>query len=193
MKRTNVDMLNGSIAKGLLSLTAPIMIMNVLQSLFNIIDMRVLSVYSNDSSVGAVGACSALTVLSTTLLIGLSTGANIIVARRIGEGNKEQADRAVMTSLLIAVVGGLGLMVLGSSLAEPLLRLINCPESLLEKATIYLKMYFYGVPFSLLSGHCVACCFQTAGYSQESNPCRYRHFPADRNSAAAFLHPTVGH
>ena len=80
MKRNNVDMLTGSITKGLLSMTAPIMIMNVLQALFNIIDMTALSMSSDSTAVGAVGACGILTVLSTSLLIGISSGANIIVA-----------------------------------------------------------------------------------------------------------------
>ena len=150
MKTRHVDMLNGSITKGLLSLTAPIMIMNVLQTLFNIIDMTVLGNYSNDTAVGAVGACGTLTVLSTSLLIGISSGANIIVARRIGEKNKERTDSAAMTSIILAIVGGIALMIVGATFSEFFLKLTNCPESLLEKATIYFQMYFYGVPFSLL-------------------------------------------
>ena len=113
MKSKNVNMLSGSITKGLLSMTAPIMIMNVLQSLFNIIDMTTLSTSPDPTAVGAVGACGILTVLSTSLLVGISTGANIIVARRIGENNKERTDRAVMTSLLTAILGGIALMVVG--------------------------------------------------------------------------------
>lgn len=150
MKSRHVDMLNGSITKGLLSLTMPIMIMNVLQALFNIVDMTVLGKFSNDAAVGAVGACTILTVLSTSLLIGISSGANIIVARRIGEKNKERTDSAAMTSVILAVVGGIALMIVGAIFAEFFLKLTNCPESLLPKATIYFQMYFYGVPFSLL-------------------------------------------
>lgn len=150
MKSRHVDMLNGSITKGLLSLTMPIMIMNVLQALFNIVDMTVLGKYSNDAAVGAVGACTILTVLSTSLLIGISSGANIIVARRIGEKNKERTDSAAMTSIILAVVGGIALMIVGAIFAEFFLKLTSCPESLLPKATIYFQMYFYGVPFSLL-------------------------------------------
>ena len=87
MQRNNVDMLSGSITKGLLSMAVPIMIMNILQTMFNIIDMTVLKMFSDEMSVGAIGACGSLTVLATTFLSGLSTGANIIVARRIGEKN----------------------------------------------------------------------------------------------------------
>lgn len=105
-------MLSGSITKGLLSLAVPIMIMNVMQNLFNVIDMTALRHFADDMAVGAVGTCGALIVLCTSLLIGLAAGANIIVAKRIGSGNKESADRAVMTSLLIAVIGGLIMMVI---------------------------------------------------------------------------------
>ena len=113
MKTKNVNMLSGSITKGMLSMAIPIMIMNVAQSLFNIIDMTVLRIYSNDSAVGAVGACGILITLCTSLLIGLSAGANVIVARRVGSGDKEKTDNAVMTSLLISVTGGIILMVAG--------------------------------------------------------------------------------
>lgn len=156
MKRNNVDMLTGSITKGLLSMTAPIMIMNVLQALFNIIDMTALSMSSDSTAVGAVGACGILTVLSTSLLIGISSGANIIVARRIGENDKERTDRAVMTSILLAIVGGIALMVIGVVFSEFFLRLTNCPDILLPKATIYFKIYFYGVPISMIYNFCAS-------------------------------------
>lgn len=76
-------MLSGSIVKGLFQISIPIMIMNVLQSLFNIIDMTVLKNFGSDElAVGAVGVCGTLITLITGLLIGISAGANVVVARR---------------------------------------------------------------------------------------------------------------
>lgn len=156
MKKTNVDMLNGSIVKGLLSLAVPIMIMNLLQSMFNIIDMTVLKMYADDMSVGAIGVCGSLTVLATTFLAGLSTGANIVVARRIGEKNKDAADKAAMTSILLAIVSGLLFMVIGVVFAEFFLKLTKCPDSLLPEATVYFKLYFCSVPILMVYNFCAS-------------------------------------
>ena len=156
MKSNHVNMLSGSITKGLLSMTIPIMIMNVMQSLFSITDMTVLRFFSDDRAVGAVGACGMLITLSTSLLIGISAGANVIVARRIGAGDRERADKAAMTSLLFSVVGGLVLMLIGVTSSETFLKMTNCPDSLLSQATKYFKIHFYGVPVVMFYNFCAS-------------------------------------
>lgn len=156
MRTKNVDMLSGPITKGLLSMTIPIMIMNVMQSLFNIIDMTVLRIFSDDKAVGAVGACGVLIALCTSLLIGISVGANVVIARRLGSKDKERADKAVMTSLLFSVVGGIVLMLIGITFAETFLKMTNCPEGLLPQATVYFQIYFGGVPVLMFYNFCAA-------------------------------------
>lgn len=151
MRKDRVDMLSGSITKSLLSMIVPIMLTNVLTSLMNITDMTVLKIFSNEKAVGAVGACGALITLCTCLLIGISTGANVIVAKRIGAGDKERADKATMTAIMTAIVGGLALMVIGVLLAEPLLNLTNCPEGLMPQAIIYFRLYFVAMPLIMLN------------------------------------------
>lgn len=150
MKKSNINMLEGSITKGLLALTIPIMIMNTMQVLFNTVDMAILKIFSDDNAVGAVGACGNLIALFTNLLIGIAAGANIVVARRLGEKNKERADRAGMTSLLIALVGGLLLAVIGVTFSETFLKMTNCPDRLMSQAVVYFKLYFYGIPVFML-------------------------------------------
>ncbi len=150
MKKKNVDMLSGSVTKGLLAMTIPIMIMNVVQCLFSIADSAILKKFGYESAVGAVGACGTLIVLFTGLLIGLSVGANVVVARYIGAGNKKKAEDAVVTSILLALTGGALLMLVGAVFAQKLLEMINCPETLLEQATTYFRIYFYGVPIIML-------------------------------------------
>ncbi len=150
MKTSNVNMLSGSITKGLIALTIPIMIMNVMQSLFNITDMTVLRIFADDRAVGAVGACGMLITLCTSLFIGTSVGVNVIVARRLGAGNGGRAGKAVMTAILFAIFSGMILMGIGVTFAETFLRMTNCPESLLPQAVQYFKIYFYGVPILLL-------------------------------------------
>ena len=101
--KKDVDMLNGPITKGLLTIALPVMLMNVLQSLFNIIDMTVLRNFGDSGSVGAVGVCGYLISLITGLLIGCSSGANVVIARYIGQNDKEGANRAVSSALLFSV------------------------------------------------------------------------------------------
>ena len=158
MRRREVNMLSGSIVKGLLSIAIPVMIMNVIQSLFNIIDMTILKNYdvSGGNSVGAVGACGAMITLITGLLIGVSAGANVIVAKYIGRGSKEQVERAVGSAILFSFVGGLVLAIMGISCAEVFLRWNNCPESLLADAVLYFRLYFSGVPILMVYNFCAA-------------------------------------
>lgn len=156
MKNVEVNMLSGSITKGLLSMAIPIMIMNVMQMLFNIIDMTVLGKFVDDTAVGAVGACGTLISLFTGLLIGVSTGANVIVAKHIGEGDRKRTEQAVGTALLFSIVSGFALLVIGVSCSEIFLRWTNCPESILEQAVLYFKVYFYGVPIILFYNFCAS-------------------------------------
>ncbi len=156
MKIKNVDMLSGPVTKGLLSMAVPIMIMNVMQTLFTIIDMTSLEYFSSDSDVGAIGVCGTLISLITSLMIGISSGANVIVAKRIGQGDKKGTNESTMTAILTAIVGGLLLMVVGVIFAKTFLKMTNCPESLLPKATNYFKIYFLGVPILMFYNFCAS-------------------------------------
>ncbi len=150
MKNKNVNMLSGPITKGLLALTIPIIVMNVVQNIFSIVDMKILSNWVGDGAVGAVGASGTLITLCTCLLIGIATGSNIVVAKRMGERNSERMDKAVGTSMIVAIVGGILLAVIGLIFAETFLKWTNCPDALLADATLYFRLYFVGVPFLLL-------------------------------------------
>ena len=155
-KRKDVNMLEGSIVKGLLTIALPIMIMNVIQSIFGIIDMTVLKIYQTDTAVGAVGACGTLISLITGLLIGISSGANVIIARYIGQRDRERVERAVGTALLFAFVGGTALAVIGISCAEIFLGWMNCPDKLLPGAVLYFRLYFLGVPILMVYNFCAS-------------------------------------
>lgn len=150
MKNKNVNMLSGSITKGLLALTIPIMVMNVVQNLYNIIDMTLLGNWAGDGAVGAVGASGTLITLCTCLLTGIATGSNIVVAKRMGEKNNTRVEKAVGTSMIVAIVGGILLAIIGFVFAETFLKWTNCPEVLLADATLYFRLYFLGVPFLMI-------------------------------------------
>lgn len=157
MFKKNVNMLSGSIVKGLLTIAFPIMIMNVLQSLFNIVDMTVLKTYDADGlSVGAVGACGTLIILITNLVIGIATGANVVVAKHLGRKDIPHAERAAGTAVAFSVVAGLALTVIGVSCARLFLGWVNCPEQLMSRAVLYFRLYFAGVPILMVYNFCSA-------------------------------------
>lgn len=156
--KKDVDMLSGSIVKGLVTIAIPIMVMNVLQSLFNIVDMTVLKMFdtSGGYTVGAVGTCSMIITLITGLLTGVSSGANVVISRHLGSGDKERTERAIGSSVLISLVGGFLLLIIGVSFAEVFLKWNNCPEQLLPDAALYFRLYFVGVPISMLYNFCAS-------------------------------------
>ena len=149
-------MLSGSIFKGLFALTIPIMIMNVLQNTFNLIDMMVLGKFANDTAVGAVGTCGSLISLCTGLFVGVSTGANVAVAKSIGAKDTERTERVIGTSILFALIGGIVLLIIGTSLAEVFLKMIKCPETLLPDSVLYFRLYFLSAPMILLYNFCAS-------------------------------------
>ncbi len=151
-------MLSGSITRGILKIAIPVMIMNVIMSLFNIVDMTVLKSFdsSDGYSVGAVGACSTLITLITGLLIGVSVGANVVISKYIGRADKESVDRAIGSAVLFSVVGGVGLSIIGISCAELFLCWMNCPDRLMAGAVLYFRMYFAGIPILMLYNFCAA-------------------------------------
>ena len=166
MRKQEVNMLSGSITKGLFAISMPIMIMNVVQSLFNIVDMTVLKSYDTmGTAVGAVGVCGMLITLITGLLIGVASGANVVVARFIGEGNREKVERAIGTSFAFALAGGVAMAVVGLAFAEVFLRWTNCPEELLPQAVLYFRLYFTGAPILLIYNFCAAV-LRSAGDSR---------------------------
>ena len=154
--KKDVNMLSGSIVKGLLTIAIPIMIMNVLQSMFNIIDMTVLKTYDTELTVGAVGACGYIITLMTGLVVGLSSGANVVIARFIGQGDKERVERAIGTALLLAVTGGVLLLIIGITFAEVILTWMNCPENLLPYSALYFRLYFVGAPILMVYNFCAS-------------------------------------
>ncbi len=166
LKRKDVDFLNGPITKGILTISVPIMVMNVIASLFTIIDMGVLKMYSSDEyTIGAIGVCGSLITLITLLLSGIFTGTNVVTARAIGSGNYEKASRSVGTSIFFSIVGGIVMMFIGVIFGKVFLTWNNCPTQLLEKATLYFRLYFLGAPLMAIN-NCLAAILRSTGDSQ---------------------------
>ena len=167
LKRKDVNMLEGSIVKGLLALALPTMLANVIQSMYNIVDMRVLKMFDpgDGLAIGAVSACGNLTNLITALVIGIATGSNVIVSRYIGRKDPESRDKAMHTALAFSIVAGIVLSLIGVIGAPYFLTWTNTDPDLMPQAVLYFRMYFGGVVI-LLSHNFLGSFLRASGDSR---------------------------
>lgn len=156
MKRSNINMLNGPILSNILLYTLPIIATGLLQLLFNAADLVIVGQFCGSISVGAVGATGSITNLIVNLFIGLSTGAGVTVAHAIGGHKDTDTYRAIHTAIPIALIGGVILTVVGVGFAETFLVLMDTPSDILPLSTVYMKIYFAGITFTLIYNFCAA-------------------------------------
>lgn len=145
-KKYEIDMCNGPILRKMLMFTLPLMLSSMLQLLFNAADIIVVGKWCGDNSLGAVGSNTALINLLTNVFIGLSIGANVLVARFYGSGNQKDLSETVHTAMLLSIISGFILTVVGELFARQLLILMKTPDEILDLATEYLRIYFIGMP-----------------------------------------------
>lgn len=150
MKKHTVDMTKGSVFKHLIKFAIPIMIAGMLQNLYNAADMVVVGKFAGKESLAAVGSTGSAINLLVNTFIGLSSASNVIVARKFGAGNKSGVSKAVHTAIALCIAGGIVLSVLGILLAEKILLLMDSPSDVIHLSTLYMRIYFAGIPIMLL-------------------------------------------
>ena len=156
MKRRNRSMLEGPLFSGIVSYTVPIILTGILQLLFNAADLVVVGQFCGSVSVGAVGATGAVTNLIVNLFIGLSGGAGVAVAHGLGGRQNEDVHRTVHTAIPVAVLGGVLLTAVGIFCSEGLLVMMGTPENVLPLSTVYMKIYFSGMVFTMIYNFCAS-------------------------------------
>lgn len=154
--RKDIDMTSGPVFSKMLVFVLPLIFTNLLQVLYNAADMIVVGFSPEPDAVGAIGTTSAFTSLIINLFIGLSVGANVVVARHIGAGDKERASRAVHTATVAALLFGIAGAVVGISIARPVMVLMGNEGKLLDLSVTYTRIYFAAIPFHALSNYAIA-------------------------------------
>ena len=152
-EKTKIEITSGRIFPQLLVFVLPILATNLLQMLYNAADMMVVSLSSEENAVGAIGTTTAFVSLIVNVFIGFSVGANVVVARHIGANDRERTQRAVHTSLIMALACGVLSLVLGILISRPVLSAMGNTGSLLDLAVKYTDIYFAGVPFLALTNY----------------------------------------
>ena len=152
MKRTarEIDLLHGPLLPKLVAFALPIALSSLLQQLFNAVDTSVVGRFADANALAAVGTNGEVAALLVTVSSGLAVGANVAIARCIGEERWEEIPALRRTALALALLVGVGVAVLGQWAAAPLLRLLHTPAEVLPLATTYLRIYLAGYPFLLL-------------------------------------------
>lgn len=149
-KTYEIDMCSGAILPKLLQFALPLMFSSILQLLFNAADIIVVGRWAGDNSLAAVGSNASIIGLLTNLFIGLSVGANILAARFYGAREEENLRQTVHTALLVSLLGGMLLAVTGALGAHTILIWMQSPPEVLDLATLYLRIYFLGMPATML-------------------------------------------
>ena len=146
----SIDMVNGPLAGKLLLFALPLMLSSLLQLLFNAADVVVVGRYAGKEALAAVGSNGSLINLLVNLFIGFSVGANVVVARDLGAGREEDVGKSVHTSVTLSLISGVVLMAAGTILARQLLVWTASPAEVIGLATVYLRIYFCGMPANML-------------------------------------------
>lgn len=152
MKKTSkdMDMLNGSMGDKILLFALPLAVTGILQQLFNAADIAVVGRFVGKNAMAAVGSNSPIIALIISLFTGISIGANVVIAKFIGQNRKDGVKRAVHTALLFAFLSGIVFAVICLLLSKRILSLMSIPENVFDMALLYFRVYIAGMPVILL-------------------------------------------
>lgn len=149
-KSKEMDMLNGGLAGNLILFAIPLACSSILQQLFNSADVAVVGRFAGDAALAAVGSCVALVGIFVNLIVGLSVGPNAALATLIGQNKREQIGTMLHTIMLFGMLLGILLMGAGMLSARMVLELSGTPESVLNEALLYIRIYFLSIPFMVV-------------------------------------------
>ncbi len=147
---SRMDMINGSLGDKIIKYALPLAVTGVLQQLFNAADLAVVGQFSGKEAMAAVGGNAPVIGLLVNLFVGISLGSNVIIARSIGQGDKETITKTVHTSIVMALLGGALLTILGEFFAPGVVNMLDVPGEVYPMAVKYLRIYLAGMPVIML-------------------------------------------
>ena len=143
-------MCNGSILDKLISFSIPLMLSGILQLLFNAVDIIVVGRFTGSEALAAVGSTTALINVFVNFFIGISLGSNVLAARFFAAGKDKEMSETVHTAITLALISGVGMGIIGVLAAKGALMLMDTPDNVLNLSTLYMRIYFVGMPFFML-------------------------------------------
>lgn len=150
MAKVETDMLHGPLLGKIVMFALPYAATGILQQLFNSVNVFVVGRFDSSHAMAAVGATTFLINLIINLFLGVSVGANAVIANNIGRRDPQAVHRAVSTTAALSLIGGAILLVVGLLVATPLLRLLGTPADVIHDSALYLNICFLGAPFFMV-------------------------------------------
>ena len=145
-----IDMCTGSLPQKILLFSLPLMATGMLQLLFNAADIIVVGRFSGSEALAAVGSTTALISMFTNLFIGVSLGTSVLTARFYAAGRDQEVSETVHTSIMLALLSGILMVFVGLFFSRGALELMDTPDDVIDLSTLYMKIYFVGMPFFML-------------------------------------------
>ena len=145
-----MDMTTGPLIPEILKFSGPLVLTGILQLLYNAADIVVVGRFAGAASLAAVGSTGSLINLIINVFMGLSVGASVMVAKHFGAGNRQAVENGVHTAITVAILAGILVGVFGFVMARPLLRLMDSPPDVLDLASLYMRIFFLGMPANML-------------------------------------------
>lgn len=149
-KDYTLNLSEGPILKNLLLFSLPLIASSVLQLFFNAADVVVVGRFAGDNSLAAVGSNGSIVNLLTNVFMGMSVGANVLVARYFAAKQETEVRKTVHTAITLSVISGILLAIVGVLAAKQLLIWMQSPAEVIELSALYLRIYFLGMPATLL-------------------------------------------
>ena len=145
-----MDMTTGSILPKLVRFTIPLMVMGMLQLLYNAADIVVVGHWGSENSLAAVSSTGALINLIVNVFMGLSVGTSVVVSQHFGAGEMKDVSETVHTSIATALISGVAVGIFGFFAARQMLVWMDSPDSVIDLSALYVKIYFIGMPANML-------------------------------------------
>ena len=150
MKNKSVDMIRGPLLKNIVTFAIPVILGGWMQLFFNAADTIVIGQFCGSASVGAMGATGAISALVVNMFVGLSSGVSVAVANAAGSRDDDMIQKSVHTALMTAIIGGIIVALIGVPFAKDLLRMMDTPESVIDKSVVYMRIILGGNICSLV-------------------------------------------
>ena len=147
------SMTEGSLWNKILGFAFPLAMTGILQQAFNAADIAVVGNFTGElgeACMAAVGANTPIINFIINGFLGISLGTNVVIANAVGSKDDETVQKAVHTSMIVAVLGGVIIALLGELLAEPIFRMQNISDEAFSMALLYFRIYIAGTPVILL-------------------------------------------
>ena len=163
MKKYN--MLKDHPGRSLLAFALPMMLGNLFQQFYNMVDSIIVGKFVSEDALAAVGASYSLTTVFIMIAIGGGIGSSVIVSQYLGAKRYDRMKTSIYTALISFFILSIFLFIFGLLTHENLLRMLNTPTNIFSDASLYLEIYFMGLPF-LFMYNILSSIFNALGKSQ---------------------------